>query len=66
MNRAHPTRRPLQPDIGQCLAAQSDQSPRNPDQQHFPHRVEHKSLFQVDRRRNKSTDNGVENKRHRH
>src|SRR6266496_3891530 len=41
-------------------------SPRNSDQQHFPDRVEHKSLFQVDRRRNKSTDNGIEKKRHRH
>src|SRR5205823_7799788 len=53
-------------DVGQPLSAQPNQSPRDSDQQHFPHRVEHKSLPPIDRRRNKSTQNSVEKKRHRH
>jgi hypothetical protein len=66
MNVRIQPRRPLQPDVGQRLAAQPDQSPRDSDQQHFPERIEHKSLPPIDRRRNKSTQNGIEKKRHRH
>src|SRR6266576_1593794 len=42
---AHPTRRPLQPHVGQSLPAQPDQSPRNSDQQHFANRIEDKMLL---------------------
>ena len=52
--------------VRRALAAQPDQTPRNSNQQHFANRVEDKSLLQIDRRRNKSTENGVEKKRHRH
>ena len=50
----------------QSRAAQPDQSPRNSDQQHFANRVKDKSPLQIDRHRNKSTEKGVEKKRHRH
>src|SRR5436190_19409471 len=63
---AHPTCRPLQPGVGQCLAAQPDQSPRNCDQQHFANRVKDKSPLQIDGHTNQGTEKGVEKKRHRH
>src|SRR5204862_2254327 len=45
---ARPIRRPLQPDVGQSLTAQPEQSPRNSDQQHFANRVKDKSPLQID------------------
>src|SRR5882672_2742383 len=62
---ARPTLRPFQPDVGQSLAAQQNQSASNADQQHFNNCIQDKPLLQIDRHLNKSTESRIEEERHR-
>src|SRR6266404_7518751 len=62
---ARPTLRPLQSDVGQSLAAQQNQPAPNAYQQHFNNCIQNKSLLQIDRHLNKSTESRIEEERHR-